>query len=96
MRANGVTDAFGNVETGDDTTQVSISVNACGTTPLGTATVTGGTVAFAGLRFYTVTDPAQLHLHATSDTMLSGDSDMFVIQANHDAVFWNGFEGCVP
>jgi hypothetical protein len=91
-----VTDAFGNVETDDDTTQISISVNACGSTPLGTATVTGGTVVFSALKFYTVTDPAQLQLHASSNTALSGDSDGFVVQANSDGLFWNGFEACVP
>lgn len=91
-----IEDAFGNVEGSDDMTQVSISVSTCATTLLGTATVSGGVADFTQLRFYTATDPATLHLHAITDTALSNDSDTFIVQANPDLLFPNGFETCVP
>jgi hypothetical protein len=91
-----IEDAFGNVESSDDTTQVSISVNACGTTLLGTATVSAGVADFSQLRFFSVTDPATLHLHAITDTALSNDSGTFIVQANPDLLFPNEFEACVP
>ena len=89
-------DAFGNVTDSDDTTQISISVDACGTRVLGTRTVSAGTAQFPDLRFRTITDPATLQLHALSDTALSGDSATFKVLANPDALFWGGFEGCDP
>ncbi|HXR63841.1 MAG TPA: hypothetical protein VN720_09915 [Rudaea sp.] len=91
-----VEDAFGNVKDSDDTTQISISVDACGTRVLGTRTVSAGTAQFPDLRFRTITDPATLQLHALSDTALSGDSATFKVLANPDALFWGGFEGCDP
>lgn len=91
-----ITDDFGNVETADNSTQIGLSVDACGNALLRTATLVNGAVTFAGLHFNTVTDPAQLKLTATSDSELSVDSDPFVVQVNSDVLFWNGLESCVP
>jgi hypothetical protein len=91
-----ITDDFGNVETADDSTQITLSVDACGTTVLRTATVAGGIAAFEGLRFYTITEPSHLKLTATSDGELTANSHPFVVAANDDGLFWNGFESCVP
>lgn len=94
-----VTDAFGNLETADDTTQVSLSVAACQTTVvLGTTTVAGGVASFPGLRFRTVTpSPSdRLRLDALSDTALTAKSNKFSVDANPDVAFYDGFEVCVP
>jgi len=91
-----IEDSFGNVETSDDTTQITLSVNACGTSVLRMATVSAGIALFPNLRFYTVTDPATLKLHAASDSALGADSNTFVVQANPGKLFWDGFEACVP
>jgi hypothetical protein len=90
-----IEDAFGNVETSDDTTQVSISVNACGTTSLGSQTASAGVAQFPNLPFSTATDPATLQLHAASNTALTGNSNTFIVQIDPDDVFRNTFE-CVP
>jgi hypothetical protein len=91
-----VEDSFGNVETSDITTQITLSVNACGTSVLGVTTVNAGVAQFPNLRFYTATPPGTLQLHASSDSALSADSDTFVVQANPGKIFWDGFETCVP
>ena len=91
-----VEDAFGNVETSDITTQVTLSVNACGTSVLGVTHVNAGVAQFQNLRFYTVTPPSTLKLHALTDGALSADSDMFAVQTNPGKIFSDGFETCVP
>jgi hypothetical protein len=92
-----VEDIGGNVVTSDNATQVSLSVNACGTTALGTTTVSAGVAQFTNLRFYTVTGPNTLQLHAVSNPLLnSPDSNAFIVQSNADSVFWNGFDLCTP
>ena len=90
-----VEDSFGNVETSDDTTQITLSVNACGTSVVGVTAVNAGIAQFPNLRFYTVT-PGMLQLHALSDSALSANSDTFTVQTNPGKIFWDGFETCVP
>jgi hypothetical protein len=83
--------------TSDDATQVSLTANVCGTTALETTTVSAGVAQFTNLRFYTVTDPNTLQLHAVSNPVLaSADSSGFIVQTNADSVFWNGFDSCTP
>jgi Pro-kumamolisin, activation domain len=90
-----IEDGFGNVETNDNTTQVIISVNACGDVPLATITVNGGVAQFSNLVFYSVAN--SLQLHAISNPVLaSADSGTFNVSANGDYLLHNGFEGCVP
>jgi len=89
-----VESAGGIVIAGDDATQVALSVDACGTTPLGTVTVSAGVAHFDLPAFYTVA--TGLQLHATADPGLSGDSAAFDVQANADLAFADGFESCRP
>jgi hypothetical protein len=92
-----IEDNDGNLVTSDNATQVSLTVNACGTTALGTVLTSGGIAQFTNLRFYTITDPNTLQLHAISIPALnSADSSAFIVTANADSVFWNGFDACTP
>jgi hypothetical protein len=45
------------------------------------------------LRFYTVTDPSMLQVTAKV-LALTATSDGFVVEANGDVAFADGFEGC--
>ncbi|MGA9334485.1 MAG: hypothetical protein WBV39_09420 [Rudaea sp.] len=89
-----VESAGGVVISSDNTTQISLSVDACGSISLGTATVVNGAAQFAALPFYTPV--TGLQIHASSDTGLSVDSMAFDVQANADLVFADGFESCRP
>jgi hypothetical protein len=90
-----VEDALGNVVTTDNTTQIALSVNACGSTSLGTVTVTNGVAQFTNLQFLKVN--TGLKLHATSNPVLTpADSNAFDVQSDGDKIFADGFDGCVP
>ena len=86
-------DGAGNVETGDNTTQIALSEPTCGTT-LATVQVVNGVAQFPGVRLYTT--GTGLKLHALSDTLLSTDSAAFDVQFSAEYLFANGFESCMP
>ena len=90
-----VEDAVGNVVTTDNTTQITLSVNACGSTTLTTVAVTNGVAQFTNLSFLKV--HTGLQLHATSSPVLTAaDSNAFDVQADGNKIFADGFDGCVP
>jgi hypothetical protein len=98
-RLNGVTvqiqDAGNAVVTGDNSTQVTLSVSACGAPVLfGPVTVTAGIADFTGvgLRFYTIASNLTLNAVATGYTTATSGS--FNVLANADLVFADGFDGC--
>ena len=89
-----VEDSAGDVETGDNATQISLSVNACGNAVLGTVQVVNGVALFPNVRLYAT--GTGLKLHALSDTTLSADSSLFDVLTNGDFLFADGFESCMP
>jgi len=89
-----IEDGAGNVLTNDNTTQVSIGIDFCGGTTLGTATVKQGVASFA-VRVYTVA--VGTTLQATSDPVAqTANSNFFHAITNVDMLFPGGFEACVP
>ena len=97
---NGVTvqiqDATNAVVTTDNSTQVTLSVTACGAPVLfGPVTVTAGIADFTGIgpRFYTVTSTPLL-LNADAAGYTTATSGSFNVLANADIVFADGFDGC--
>ena len=89
-----IEDSAGNLVSNDNSTQISISVAACGTTTLQTATAVGGVARFPSLRLDSVATDQQLH--AISNTALpSVDSATFNVAANSDIVLIESFE-CTP
>jgi hypothetical protein len=88
-----VEDASSKVITSDNTTQITISINLCGGTTLGVATVQQGVASFPNVKLST--PGMNLTLHATSNPALtSTDSMPFNVTAN--PIFRDGFETCVP
>jgi len=87
-------DALGDV-IDDNASVVTFTVAACsGDVEIGSATMAHGVATLAtATRFYTVTDPATLKVTAATGA-LSGDSSGFVVTANTDQPFADGFEGC--
>jgi len=79
----------------DNASLVDFTITACGgPISLGSASMVHGVATLdTTLRFYTVTDPSTLQV--TANTLaLSASSDGFVVQANGDLVFADGFEDC--
>ncbi|HSE11602.1 MAG TPA: hypothetical protein VLB69_03115 [Rudaea sp.] len=79
----------------DDSASVDFTITACGgPVSLGSANMVHGVATLTPtLRLYTVTDPSTLKVHA-STLALAADSDTFVVKANADLAFADGFEGC--
>ena len=90
-----VEDVDGNIMATDNTTQITLSVNACGSTTLGTVTAANGVAQFTNLPFLKV--HTGLKLHATSiPPLTAADSNAFDVQTDGDTLFFDGFDGCVP
>ena len=81
----------------DNAGTVDFSVAACGgSVDLGSATMVHGVATLdTAVRFYTVTDPSTLQVSAQLSA-LSATSDGFVVQANPDLAFADGFDVCRP
>jgi len=79
----------------DNTSVVTFTITACGgPVALGNAVMVHGVATLAStLHFYTVTDPSTLQVTAKAATM-TANSNGFVVQANGDFAFADGFEGC--
>ena len=98
-RLNGVTvqiqDAGNAVVTTENSTQVTLSVSACGGTQVlfGPVTVTAGVADFTGVgpRFYTL---ASLTLNADAAGYTTAASGSFNVLANADIVFADDFTSC--
>jgi len=89
-----VQDSLGNVETGDGTTQITLSTNVCGNPVLRTVTVSAGVAQFPDLRFYTPGNNRQLTAQASIG--LGVNSAPFTVQANPDLIFADAFAACTP
>jgi len=89
-----VQDSLGNVETGDGTTQITLSTNVCGNPVLRTVTVSAGVAQFPDLRFYTPGNNRQLTAQASIG--LGVNSTPFTVQANQDLIFADAFAACTP
>jgi hypothetical protein len=92
--AASVEDSLGNVETGDSTTQITLSTNICSSAVLRTVTVSAGVAQFPNLRFYAAGSSRQLIAQAS--TGLVGNSTTFTVQANPDLIFADAFAACTP
>jgi hypothetical protein len=79
----------------DNASVVDFTISACGgPVSLGSAIMLHGVATLdTTLHFYTVTDPSTLQVTAKT-LALTASSDGFVVQANGDLVFADGFEGC--
>jgi hypothetical protein len=79
----------------DDNASVDFTISACGgPISLGSAIMLHGVATLdTTLHFYTVTDPSTLQVTAKT-LALTATSGTFVVQANGDLVFADGFEGC--
>jgi subtilase family serine protease len=89
-----VQDSLGNVETGDGTTQITLSTNVCGNSVLRTVTVSAGVAQFPNLRFYTPGNSRQLSAQASISLVVN--STPFTVQANPDLIFADAFATCTP
>ncbi len=79
----------------DNASVVGFTISACGgSISLGSSIMVHGVATLdTTLPFYTVTDPSTRQVTAKTLT-LTGISGGFVVQANGDLVFADGFEGC--
>jgi hypothetical protein len=79
----------------DNASVVDFTITACGgPIALGSAAMVHGVATLdTALHFYTVTDPSTLQVAAKTLT-LTASSDGFVVQANGDVAFADGFEDC--
>jgi hypothetical protein len=79
----------------DNVSVVTFTITACGgPIALGSAVMVHGVATLdASLRFYTVTDPSTLQVTAKV-LALTASSNGFVVQANGNVAFADGFEGC--
>jgi Divergent InlB B-repeat domain len=81
----------------DNSGMVDFTVAACGgSVDLGSATLVHGVATLdTAVRFYTVTDPSTLQVGAQMSA-LTATSDGFVVKANPDLAFSDGFDSCRP
>ncbi|HZX90654.1 MAG TPA: hypothetical protein VFE67_08430 [Rudaea sp.] len=79
----------------DNASVVTFTITACGgPVALGSAAMVHGVATLDPvLHFYTVTDPTTLEVTAKT-AALTASSNGFVVQANGDLAFADGFEGC--
>jgi hypothetical protein len=79
----------------DNASVVAFTITSCGgPIALGSAVMVHGVATLSTtLRFYTVTDPSMLQVTAKV-LALTATSDGFVVEANGDVAFADGFEGC--
>jgi hypothetical protein len=88
-----IEDASGNIESGDNATQIKLVSSACTSAPIASATVAGGVAQFNDLRLYKVGSGRQLQASSTS---LSANSASFNVSANSGLIFANAFGPCLP
>jgi hypothetical protein len=88
-----IEDASGNIESGDNATQIKLASSACTSVPIAAATAAGGVAQFNNLRLYEVGSGRQLQASSTS---LSANSATFNVSANSDLIFANAFGPCLP
>ena len=85
-------DAAGNIATADNTTQVSLRINACGNALVASVAVSGGVAQFSNLTFQNPANNRQLQ---ASTATLSAGSALFDV-TDPDRIFENDFGACVP